>query len=317
MSAAQVARRAFGALFIAAAFGFLGAYVLRNLGELRAFPWSFRPFPLVLSVAANVGALCWGVWVWKLLLRRVGVEIAFPALARIWFLSALGRYIPGKIWQFVGAAHLGASAGLPPVVALTSLAVHTGFFLVGAVLAAVYFLPTSIGDIGGVGLPLLRWAAPILLVAVHPVVIRRGLGWFHRMARRAVVPWEGSWGDGIRLLALAGVAWVLNGLALALFVGGLIPLSPAAAPSLVGINALSFLVGLAVFFAPAGLGAKEGAMAALLVAVGIPAAVAALLAVAARLWSVTAEVVPALLLLRRPGGRERPSPLPGTPAARP
>ncbi len=297
-------RGAFSAIFVVAAFGFLAAFVVRNLEQLRDFPWTPRPALLVLSVIVNVGALAWGVGVWKLLLRYVGVRIRFPVLARIWFLSALGRYIPGKVWQFVGAAHLGAGVGLEPVVAVTSLAVHTGFFVVGALLAAVYFLPAAVGDVGGLDLRLLQWIAPLLLLTVHPAVIARGLSLLHRLARRPVSAWRGSWGDGLLLLALAVVAWVLNGAALFLFLSGLVPLERSAAASMVGINALSFLVGLAVFFAPAGLGAKEGALAVLLGMVGPPAAVAALLAVAARLWSVVSEVTPALVLLRRPGRGE-------------
>lgn len=315
MSAGRRWRRAFSALFVLAAFAFLGVYVARNLGQLRDFPWSPRPVLLALSVLVNVAALAWGVWVWKLLLVRVGIRIPFPALARVWFLSALGRYIPGKVWQFVGAAHLGAAAGLPPVVAVTSLAVHTGFFLVGAVLASVYFLPVAVGNLGGIDLSLLRWLAPFLLLAVHPAVIGRGLALLHRVARRPVAAWEGSWRDGLLLLGLAMVAWGLNGLALYLFLAGLVPLPTGTAGAMIGINALSFLVGLAVFVAPAGLGAKEGALAALLTVVGLPAAVAALLAVAARLWAVVAEVAPALLLLRGARGGERPASAPRSPAS--
>lgn len=315
MSPGRSWRRAFSAVFVVAAFSFLGVYVARNVGQLRAFPWTPRPLLLALSVLVNVGALAWGVWVWKLLLARVGVRIPFPALARVWFLSALGRYIPGKIWQFVGAAHLGAAAGLAPVVAVTSLAVHTGLFLVGAVLAAVYFLPAAVGDLGGIDLSLLRWLSPLLLLTVHPAVIGRGLGLLHRMARRPVTAWEGSWADGVLLLALALVAWALNGFALYLFLAGLVPLAPSAAGAMVGINALAFLVGLAVFFAPAGLGAKEGALAALLTVVGLPAAVAALLAVAARLWSVVAEVAPALVLLRTRASGENQAPAPRSPVS--
>jgi hypothetical protein len=74
-----------------------------------------------------------------------------------------------------------------------------------------------------------------------------------------------------------------------------------------------------VFVAPAGLGAKEGAAAALFV-LYVPAAVAALLAVATRLWSLLAELIAAAVLVRVAPGRataaavgpgdERPPPFP-------
>ena len=61
---------------------------------------------------------------------------------------------------------------------------------------------------------------------------------------------------------------------------------------------MAFVAGYLVFIAPAGLGAKEGVLAALLT-VHLPISSAALIAVAARLWTVVAEVFPALALLGR------------------
>jgi uncharacterized membrane protein YbhN (UPF0104 family) len=293
-------RRWLSAVFVVAAFGFLGAAVYQNLEELRHFPWQVRPGLLLLSIALHVGVLLWGVKVWQLLLRRLRVEVSYRAIARVWFLSSIARYIPGKIWQFVGAAHLGASAGLPSLVTVTSLAVQMGFSLLAAGLTAIYLLPTSLGDLGGVAFPLLRWIAPLLLLLVHPSVIQAGLQLFHRLARRPTARWEGKWTDGVWLLALSVVGWVLYGAALYLFLAALVPrLPPTAVFPLGGMNALAFLVGYLVFVAPAGLGAKEGVLAALLATL-VPGSVAALLAVATRLWSVAAEVVPALLFLRQP-----------------
>src|SRR5690606_37610673 len=118
----------------------------------RAHEWSIRPILLLLSLAVHIAGLLWGVAVWRMLLARVGVGVSFRALARIWFLSSLGRYVPGKIWQFVGAAHIGAVARIPPAVTVTSLAVHTGFFLIGAVITAALLLPADV--LAGSGIPL-------------------------------------------------------------------------------------------------------------------------------------------------------------------
>ena len=54
--------------------------------------------------------------------------------------------------------------------------------------------------------------------------------------------------------------------------------------------------------APAGLGAKEGALTGLLLGL-LPLPVAAAVAVASRIWSAVAEVVPALIFLRGPLGK--------------
>jgi glycosyltransferase 2 family protein len=298
-----------GLLFAAAALTFLGVFVARNVEQLQAHRWSIRPGLLLLSILLNILSLGWGVRVWQLVLRRLDTAVAYLSLARVWFLSSLGRYIPGKVWQFVGAAHLGGSEGLAPVVVVTSLAVHTGFFLLGAMLVAVYLLPTPLGDLGGLTIGVLRWSAPLLLLLAHPAVIDGGLRLLRRVSRGAIATWHGSLARGAALVLFSAVGWLISGVAFFLFVLSLTPLPWSAIGGLIGANALAFVAGYVVFIAPAGLGAKETALTALLTFY-VPAPVAALLAVAARLWMVAAEVIPALLLLRRPA-----SPAASVPAA--
>jgi glycosyltransferase 2 family protein len=304
-------RRVVSFVFVATAFLFLGAVAGRNVGALRAHDWSVRPLLLLASLLLHVAALAWGVRVWQLLLRRMEVRVGFLDLARVWFVSGLGRYIPGKIWQFVGAAHLGSSAGIPAAVAVASLAAHTGFFLIGALVTAIWLLPDMVGALVGIPLAPLRWMAPLLLILVHPLAIRAGLSLFRRTTRKPLADWSGRWLDGVWLTLLAVVGWVATGAALFLFLLSLTPLPSSALPAIVGIHAVAFVFGYAVFVAPAGLGAREGALAALL-SLFVATPVAALLAVAARLWTIAAEVAPALALLRLPAGG---APLP--PAARP
>ncbi len=288
-------RRAAGFVFAAAAFLFLGLLVVENVGALRQHEWSVRPALLALSIAVNIAGLAWGVLVWRMVLRRMGVEVPYTSVARVWFLSGLGRYIPGKIWQFVGAAQLGGSAGMPASVTVAALAVHTGFFILGALFLAVYLLPVA--GVGWLGpeVTALRWGAPFLLILAHPAIIRLAGRIVHRFSPASTGPlWNAGWLDGIVLTLYSAIGWLLSGVGFHLFVTSLTPLQAGALAGMIGINALSFVAGYIVLIAPAGLGAKEIALAALLTAY-VPAPVAALLAAAARLWTVAGEVIPALL----------------------
>ncbi len=283
-------------LFLLAAFGFLAAALARNVDSLLAFDWEVRPLILLGSLAALVVSFLWGVWIWRMVLLRFGVRTAWRPLCRTWFLSNLGRYIPGKVWQFVGAAQLGAETGLSRLTVVSSLLVHTGVNLVAATAVCLAILPAHL-DLPGAA----AWAPaliPLLLVAVHPRVIHLANGLFQRVARRPVAEWEGSWRDGAVLLGMSLIGWVVLGVSFYLMVQALAPVGIAALPLLVAANAAAFLAGYLVFVAPAGLGAKEGALAALL-SLLFPLPVAVALAVAARVWTVVAELVPALFLLRR------------------
>jgi uncharacterized membrane protein YbhN (UPF0104 family) len=298
MSDRSWARRLLTAVLVGAVFFFLGREIHRNAGQLRSFAWEIRPALLLLSVLALALVLLWGVAVWRMLLGHFGARVSFRALARAWFLANLSRYVPGVVWQFVSLAQLGPSVGLSPAAMVSTLLVQMGFLLLGAAVVGVYLLPSALaGELAGV-LEILRWVAPLALLAVHPRVIRTGLAVFARLTRRPALEWGGSWGEGVGILALSAASWLLYGAAFHLFLVAFVPLPLSALPAVVAVNALAFIVGYLAFFAPGGIGFKEGALTLLLSGL-VPGAVAASLAIASRLWTIAGEVLPAMLLAWR------------------
>jgi glycosyltransferase 2 family protein len=230
-------------------------------------------------------------------LRRFSVGVEFRLLARTWFWANLSRYIPGMIWQFVSLAHLGSAAGIHAATTVASMLVQMGFALLSAGLLAVYLLPLE-----GLGLApdlaaALRWVAPLSLVLVHPSIIRAGLAAVNRFLHRPVAKWRGTTRDGLLILMLSAVSWVFYGVAFHLFLSAFHPLPLGTLPDVTAMNGLAFIVGYLVFFAPGGLGYKEGALAFLLATL-LPRPVAFALAMAARLWTIAAELIPAVLLIR-------------------
>lgn len=290
------------AALVAAVFAFLGLEIYRNAEQLRDFRWSVRPWLLLLSVGALMAALLSGVWVWRRVIYRFGLEVRFHALARAWFLANLSRYIPGVVWQFVSLAQLGPSAGLSPAAMITTVLSFFVLSLMTASILGAWLLPAGhAGDFAVVVL-VIRWLSPLALAAVHPGLVRSALGLVARLTGRTLLSWQGSWLDGVRLLVLSALSWTVYGLAFHLFLASFVPLPLSTLPSVIAANALAFVIGYLVVFAPGGLGVKEGALA-LLLASFLPPAVAASLAIASRLWTIAAEVVAALLLLRRPAFR--------------
>ena len=277
------------AVFVAGALAFLIWTAAQNWADIQRFDWRVRPLLLAASIVAHVAVLAWGVYVWGRVLRRFDLEVPrFPTLLRIWFGSALARYVPGAIWQFVAAAQLARVAGLAPVVLLTSMLVHVGFsLLAAAAIAALTLSQPSVIPAGQTAVFAMLLGAVLL---VHPAVIGGMVRLVARVSRKSALVWRGSWLDGVELLTLSLLSWALYGGAFVLFAAAIIDLPSGLALPLTGVNALSFLAGYLVIFAPAGLGVREVSMTILLADL-LPAGVATLLAVASRLWTVMAEVV--------------------------
>lgn len=270
---------------------FLGRAIWRNWAELSDYRWSASPTLLLASVLAHVLVLGWGVFVWTRVLARFGTaRVPFPTTLRIWAVSNAARYIPGAVWQFLAAARMAGGAKLPPVILLTSMIVHVVVSLAAAAIVAVATLsPTLVGLPAAAAAPLLAATLLAAVLGAHPKLINGALRLIPRALHKDVVTWSGGWMDGIRLLGLSLISWVLYGMAFFLFVRSLAPVAWEALPSLTGVNALAFLAGYLAVPAPGGIGVREGMMALLLSSM-LPTGVAAVVSIGARLWSIAAEV---------------------------
>lgn len=303
-------RTVVAAVLVAATLIFLGLAIARNWAQIARFDWSIQPLQLAASVLLLLAAMAWGVLVWHRVIARFQAPgLRLRTLLRIWFLSNLARYVPGKIWQFVGAVQLGRRAGVPASVILTSLAIHTGLTLVSAALVSLLALPIVLEELGATGVAVLVLAAGSGLLLVHPAVLNFALRLVPERLSAEGLTWSGSWSDGILLLALSTIAWLIYGAAFALFAGSLVPVPLAVAPALIAANALAFLIGYAFFVSPGGLGAREAALALMLGPLG-SLGVAAVVAVAFRLWLILAELTGAALVAILPGAAPRGTPEP-------
>ena len=155
-----------------------------------------------------------------------------------------------------------------------------------------------------VGTPLcssrpLLWLAPLGLLLLQPALIERVLNGvlarFGRTPVRVTLTWRQVW-------LLAGgyaVFWLMQGLSFAALVHGLTGGDAPAAFYLVATWVGAYLIGFLSLLTPSGLGVREGALVLLLSPL-LPGAVAAVVAIVARLWMVVVEFLAAgvALLLR-------------------
>jgi uncharacterized membrane protein YbhN (UPF0104 family) len=279
-------------ILVAAAAGYLGAEIARNFGELRAHPWRADPLLLVVSLLAHVGVLAWGVLVWRLLITAIAPDAPpLRRLLRIWFLSSLARYIPGKVFQFVAVAQLAGRESMGSSVLIATLVVHTLVSVATALLVGVILLaPAVLG--AGTAIGVVVGAVVLAVCLVHPALARMAMGLVRRLPARFAldtVSWRGSWGHGVAILVASVVGWFLYGVAFYLLISALSPMEPGAYARITAANALSFVAGF-LSLLPAGLGVREVALSELLKGV-LPGGVAPMVAVVARLWTIATELL--------------------------
>ena len=229
--------------------------------------------------------------------------MALRGTARIWFISNLGRYVPGKVWQIGAMGALAQEAGVSSVAAVGSaLVVNLVNLLAGCLVVAV----AGSRLVAGYG-PALITALVVFCVMVNRVAVASPAA---RQASRG--PRHGTQHTEFPaipplaiIFAVAGcsLAWNLYGIAfhdltVALFGGA------AGRPSYyTAVFTLSYLAGYITLFAPGGIGVREATLVTLLAAAGLETGSrATALAIASRLWLTVIEAAPGLILLaiRRP-----------------
>jgi hypothetical protein len=276
----------------------------RNWDQLRSQPleWQLRPGWLVLSLVLIWLMYALLILAWRSMLSGWGQRLDGWSAARIWILSSLGKYIPGKVWAVAGMALLSQQAGVAPwaatgsAVVMQVLAIGTGAAVAG--LAGAHILESAQQGAGAVLALLVAGAIISVGLLLWPPFLRRLL----RLAAPQVVGERQPTGRGIVVgIATNIVAWLGYGLALWLLGRGLLPTSGLGLRLAIAVFTASYLAGFLALFAPGGIGVREGLFILMLQEpLGVGAATS--LALASRLLLTAAELgaaVPFLVFRRR------------------
>ena len=295
----QRARRIAVAVFLLAAFAALLWGLLRAapnwerwIHEVPPGGWRLDAARLSGAVGAAVAALLGTAWLWARLFRIAGGRLPVPEAMATWLGSNLGRYVPGKIWQLVGIAGYLAARGDSAAAGFTvSLALPVIMLATGAALGVGFIGAAAFGGFGpsSIAIGLL-----VAVGAVHPAtlrwLVRLGRRWLRESGPSAVVEISGRSLVGAAAVCVA--MWGLYGFGFWLLIGGLMPSSPFGIPAATGIFAAGYVLGYVVLLAPGGIVVREGTIAGLLgTTAGLAAGPAAAVAVAARLWTIVAEIL--------------------------
>lgn len=288
---------------LAIVVGFFVARTLAgNIAQFRSLAVAVHIDPLMLLAAATtvLGTYLVLIEAWRRLLRGWGERLRFSQAAKIWFLSNLGRYLPGKVWSIAGLTVLARRAGVSGwaaaggALAMQALAVGTGACVVAVAVPGVV-APLQLGAAAlaaGTAVAALTWSP---LGATVSKVVKPTLEF------RALPVGTALLGAAITL-----VSWMTYGLAFWLLARGMFATVDLAPRTAMGVFAAGYLVGLLALFAPGGLGVRELVFVALLApTMGGGSAVA--LTVGSRLLLTVTEAAAALSTLvigRRGKGEE-------------
>lgn len=254
---------------------------------------------LALSLALTVSGGLLVALGWGLILRVLGQRVSSPAILRIYYLSELVKYVPGKIWTAVGRVIMLTGMGVPRVITVASVGIMLIILALSGVLVTLISLPLwpRVGNPRFVYLLLL--VLPLGLLSLHPRIFTPIMNWALRKLEHCTLTVKLAYSHILLLILFWSALWILKGWATYLLfsilpesVFAAHPLPPHSWMIISGIMALSWIVGAVSPFTPAGLGIAELSIVVLLGRLfSIPADYATLFAVFTRLWGIIAELI--------------------------
>lgn len=256
---------------------------------------------LLLASAIVLSTYALLIETWRRVLGVYSSRISFVDAAHVWFVSNLGKYVPGKIWQVTAMTGMTSSLGVRVVDAGSAAAVITVVNIVAG-FAIVLAVGSGLLQTLGVG-----YERAAILGTVLLALALIAAPWTARMASRAA---SRVLGKEISLVAPAGamwislvgcaISWVAYGVAFRFFVRGVTGRADGPWAAYLAVYTLSYLVGYLTLFAPGGIGARELVLTSALQALNLATpAEAALITVGSRLWLTVLEIVPGVLFLPR------------------
>ncbi len=279
-------------IIIVIIFVFLGKMVWENWGQVKDASFTLRPFTFFLSTLTFTFSYFVQVWAWYLITLKLGIALSIKETLESWFYSQLGKYLPGKVWLLLGRFYFYEAKGKPKKLISTALYFEMASIIMagGIIFLASLFLFREVScffqdeQIGLIFLLVL-----IALLFLHPRFLQKIINWILIRFKRGTITLSISYFDILKILFFCILSWLIGGFGFYLFVNSIYPISSRHFLLLTGALAVSSTIGLIAFFAPAGLGVREGTLVYLLTRL-IPTPIAVILSITTRLWMTLIEI---------------------------
>lgn len=281
-------------------FSFLSWQVLGDWPQVSRYFQAVNFGYLLLSLPVFLliypeGALCW----WAIL-RKMGVNITLGSAARIWIIANTSRYVPGKIWQYVGRVELAKrEAGIARGETIFSLLLEIFLVITAAGLVSLFALPFV--GFENVDKGLVIFLLPLSLILLHPKLANFIILLIAKFSKNRInISYPLNFSQALSIFPLYILNFLLNGLALyflIISVYGTTDINPYHILAFSGFYAFSWAVGFLSFFAPGGLGVTEITLSYLLSSL-MPLSLASSITLLYRFFLTVSEIVVFALSLR-------------------
>lgn len=279
-------------IFLISIFAFLGKVVWDDWNQISEISLIIRPFPFILSIFIFALSYFIQVWAWYLITLKLGIALSIRGTFESWFYSQLGKYLPGKVWLLLERFYFYESKGKSKKLISTALYFEMVTMTLSGVIiffASLFLFKKIPFFFQGVSTGWFYFLFLPTFFLLYPQLLEKIINWFLKRFNREPITLAISYLNILEILFVCTLAWLVGGVGFYLFIYSIYPIPSQYFLFFTGALAVSSTIGLIAFFAPAGIGVREGALVYLLTSL-IPASIAVILSIITRLWMTFIEI---------------------------
>lgn len=265
--------------------------IINNWNKLKVYHVSFDMHLLYFSIATLFIAYIIYIFLWMKLLKEFGSNISFKKNLAIWWISQLGKYLPGKIWAVFGKVILSKKAGIRKSISLKCIYFELLLSIIAGILfsiIAMQFWPKNKN--------ISIYSAFLIIGVICMVLLYSGIysKIYNKISKRLKVENEINLNISFKsetlLLIAYIIQWSILGLAFFIYAKSIYNFPLNYYSIFAGIFCISYILGLISFFAPGGLAVREGVLIYLLNKF-IPQETSIIIGITSRIWMALVEII--------------------------
>jgi len=283
-------------ILIISIFAYLFYRLYLNWGTLATQDFQFNYLYLILAILTFIFFYFLEGVGYDLFVKLVHARVPFRKVLKARYVSDMGRYIPGKVWTYLGRIYFLRKYDISKMQVLVSSLLEMALMVLGGVLIfllSLIFWSVNLGN----WLYLLLIIIPLIFISTHPKVLNKLLNIVERIRKKEQVKIKTKYSSILAMTLFYLFYWIVHGLGAFFVINAITPLSIIKLPIIMGIFAIAWVLGFVSFLAPGGLGIREGILAYFLIYL-IPEPISIIVVLVMRVLLTVIEGLYALISLK-------------------
>lgn len=279
-----------GIITVAIIFYFLGTQTAQNWEAIKNHQWNLNIKFLLFSFILLLIFWFYRPFLWKQILSLTHESLNYSDSLWVVNISMLGRYIPGKIWLFLGKIYLCSNEGIPKLKSSVAVLTELILTLLSALFVSLFFASsfTNVPIIGNTYffIPFI----PLGLIILHKHVLNYLLKKISALTKKEITLLDYKYSKILIIFLQLSLMWIIYSIGNYYFYKSLVTVPFRGYDLFLYIIPLSWFAGYISFITPDGLGVRES-----ITTFGfksfLPFSVSSILSIALRLWITFIEIL--------------------------